>query len=471
MESGSLQAVAVSCPTGAGRQPSHSEVGTFRSAPAVPVPDEPAAVVLAGAGRDQRRALLATLLEVGAPVPAAPTATYVVLRHGPARPPVAFLPGCRAPRPLPSRSAGSRAPRRIEQSLPDPLLRYVQFVDAPDDALGVPGNQVLLDTVDRAGALLYLLAGDRSPAPAEVNFLTEVAARRAAIFLAVPRGAGGARVALLSAVPALAAATWCAVDPETGDTGALRRALVEWAGLQQLDRAEEPTVQRTVRIPAGVHGSDWADRLAGRVRESDRRVRERLAADLADLHHRCARAVDDLGCAALPEVLDREVHALSVQAVAGCAAAVDWILDASVAQVLEATPDESVRRRVAEAVRRGLADDPEAGELDRVLLVTTTGGVATLTGARAVAALAAWSGPADRSAILPHLGVGLSGGCHPHWRKPANADVDRARAWLDRVVHAVELELAAELSRRLDAVRRSLVVVLADAVDHGLLLA
>ena len=85
---------------------------------------------------------------------------------------------------------------------------------------------------------------------------------------------------------------------------------------------------------------------------------------------------------ACPRRLDREMHALSLRAVAECDEAVDRLLAESVTQVFGVDPDEGVRRRVAAGVRRGLADDRNARDLDKVLLITSTAGVATVAGAR-----------------------------------------------------------------------------------------
>ena len=88
------------------------------------------------------------------------------------------------------------------------------------------------------------------------------------------------------------------------------------------------------------------------------------------------------GCRALPGALDRELHALSLRAVAESDLGVERILTETLTRVFGETPDEAVRRRVAIAVRWGFAEDRSGRELDRVLLVTSTGGVAAVTGTR-----------------------------------------------------------------------------------------
>ena len=74
-------------------------------------------------------------------------------------------------------------------------------------------------------------------------------------------------------------------------------------------------------------------------------------------------------------------------------------------------------------------------------------------------------------AIALSWAVALSGGCWQHWRTPGNDDPNTARAWAQRALREVELELTREVSRRFDVIRLSLDAVLSDAVDHGILLA
>jgi hypothetical protein len=138
-------------------------------------------------------------------------------------------------------------------------------------------------------------------------------------------------------------------------------------------------------------------------------------------------------------------------------------------RVLGAEPTEDVRRRVVTAVRRGLAEDPDA-DLARVLLVTSTGGVAVVSGREALLALPGYATETDAS-ILPPVGLATSGGCYVLWHSPVDPDVAKARSWLQRVTRAVELELLREVERRFEAVHRSLGALVGETVDHGILLA
>jgi hypothetical protein len=426
----------------------------------------------------------------------------------------------------------ARPPRRVEMTFANPLLRHFGLVDTPDTGtLGPAGNQVVLDAARRGGALLFVISAEQTLAVADLDLLTEVAASEVPTFFVVtpaatggwstgdqpdpsgldpsgadpaepgaagqsgtagfdPAGSGPApaavdpaavtldahRAALLAAVPSLAGAPWFALDPAATDTAYLRRALVDWASGEGLRRASgNPPVAagatRTVRIGAGAAESDWEDRLDRRIRTCTHRIRQDLALELANIHLRCVQEIlFGAGCPGLPEVLDREVQSLSLRIVAGCDAAVAGILEEVARQVFGETPDEGVRRRLVVAVREGFADHRRARDLARVLLVTRTGGVATLIGANAVTGLASYLGAA-RTAVLPAVGIGLSGGCYQHWRSQGNADAAKARSWLQRALREVELELSREFGRRFEAVQLSLATVVTEAIDHGILLA
>ncbi|MEV7230258.1 hypothetical protein AB0M79_25045 [Polymorphospora sp. NPDC051019] len=453
----------------------------LRTTLAAAVPDEPLAVVVAGPSG--HGAVLGALLGGAVPLSRPSGDAFLVVGHAAEPAVVAHLPGRREPQPYAPDGLRTRPPRRIEVSLPDPLLRHFTLVDAPDtDDLDAAGTRLLLDVAAR-GALLFVLPAARQPDRPEIALLAGAArAGVPVLFVVTPApdpavapdgGAAAQRSAVLAAVPALAGAPWFAVDPAGADPADLRRALVEWAGVTDLRRgADRPPAPATgaVRVVADVPDADWAAWLDRLVRSAAHLARQRLAVELAGIHLRCLRdIVAGAGPAGLPDRFDRELHALSVLATATADAELARIVEETARRLFDRT-DRDVRHRLAVAVRRGLADDPAASGLERVLLVTTTAGVATVTGPAAVAALQAYPAPAG-PAVLPPFGLALSAGCYGHWRNPANADPARARAWLQRAVRAVELELLAETSRRYGAAGRSLTLVTTEALDHGILLA
>lgn len=508
------------------------------------VPDEPLAVVVVGSAGAGRGPVLGALLGVPAVTLRVPRGSYLVIGLGEAGEGEAYVPGYRRPYPYRPEPVGAgpalaRPPRRVELALPAPLLRHFNCVTTPDPGtLGVAGRRVVRDVVERGGALLFVLAAEAAPTPAELELLAEIAAGEAAVFFVVTRsrshvGAGGAvvpaavtpaavaavdradvragdradatagahadgtphRAAVLAAVPALEDAPWFVVDPAAPDVTALSQALTGWATLEELRRASlaPPVVPEQVTggvtVAPGAATSDWEELLDARIRQRGQRVRQSLALELANIHLRCVEAiVFGSGCPGLPDHLDQELHALSIEAVRDCAEGVQDVLAEAARQVFEPTADraggngrepggldrqgggagQDVRRWLAVAVGWGLAEYRHGRDLDRVLLVGSDGTVHPVTGLGAVRALAAYPTECPTT-VLPPLGIALAGGCYQYWRNPMNADVSSARSWLQRVLREVELELSREVLRRFAAVQAALVPVLRTAVAEGVL--
>jgi hypothetical protein len=501
--------------------------------PVEPIPDEPTAVLVAGVADSGRSAVVGALLGAAGPIGDLPAGSYLVIGHGRGGEHAAYVPGFRQAQPhRPTGSASgagaiARPPRRIEMTMPDPLLRHFALLDSPDaDSLGTAGTRILLDVAERGGALVYVTAADRTLNGAELDLLAEVATRKVAVFFALTPGRreraavgggsvpavygdaapvvddgaaaaadaapsaaaaqildanpiaaaiGSHRAAVVARAPDLVDAPWFAVDPGAGDTAYLRRALVEWAGVEGLRRASSnppvwPSSGRTVRAASDAAESGWQELLDRLIRTSGHTVRQRLAIEVANIHLRCVQEiVFGTGCAGMPSALDRELHALSLLATSESDAAMDRVVDAVLGRVLELEPDPGVRRRVVIALRRGLAEDPAATDLDRVLLVTSTGGVAGVVGTGALTALPAYLSRPD-TGVLPPVGAGLSGGCYLLWRSAQNDDPNKARSWLQRSIRGVELDLLREVTRRFEAVRRALTTLVSETVDHGILL-
>ncbi|WDZ87126.1 hypothetical protein [Micromonospora cathayae] len=514
-----------------------------------------------GPANATRREVLAALLDVQPALLAVPDDSYLVARYAPAPTRVAWVPGYRQPHSygadaLAVGPALSRPPRRVELSLPAPLLRHTAVVGAPDtDLLGVAGFRVLLDAAGRGGALLFVIAADQVFTPAELDLLATAARTGIEVFFVVPPGASGGpapqaagvpaaaddvvpgagrvpagtdgspavpdgvvpeaggapvpsdtggvaseasgvtseargvpaetgggndtgvralRAALLAAVPELVGAPWRTTRPD--DVDALRRTLVDWAteaAPRRLGGGPPPVARphRAVPVAVDIDGPGWADQLDRQARTDTQRIRQHVSLELANIHLRAVQEiVFGAGCAGLPGMLDREVHALSLLATAQCDLAVRRIVTDAFTAVFGVRPDETSYRRICAAVRAELPDHRPGRGLARVLLVTSTGGVADLSGTGAVEALDCHPG-APHDGVLPPVAVALSGGCYLHWRGPGNADQGEARSWVQRVLREIERELQAEVSRRVEAVRLALGAVLSDAVDHGILLA
>ncbi|HYN94019.1 MAG TPA: hypothetical protein VES42_09250 [Pilimelia sp.] len=446
--------------------------------------EEPLAVLVAGSASPGRRALPAALLQRPVPLPPVPGDSYLVIRYGPRGAPLAYVPGCREPAP-PVREPAGRPPRRVEMSLPDPLLRHFALVDAPSTGtLGTAGVEVAADVASRGGAVLFAAAGGEPLTRAELDLLAELAARDVPVFFAlVPEPADDPalamdlhREAVAGRVPALAGATWHAVDPAAGDTAYLRRALLDWAAEEGLRRASISPPMLTGgsgagRVSATAAESGWPAVLEQWSRASTRAAQQRLSIDVANIHLRCVQdIVLGAGAAGMPAALDTELHALSLRATAECDTAVATIMDGILRRVLATVPSDGVRRRAAAAVRRALAEDDAVRDLDRVLLVTAAPGVAVIAGPGALGALPAYPTEAGRT-VLPAVGLAVAVSSYARWRGATHADAGAARSWLRQSTAAVELELRQEVTRRLRAVHRALTALIGETVEHGTLLA
>ncbi|MFB9542486.1 hypothetical protein, partial [Micromonospora sagamiensis] len=403
-------------------------------------PDEPLAVIATGPAGAARRDVLAALLDVPPTTVPMPDDSYLVARYAPETTRVAFVPGYRQPHALAidvpaAGPAFPRPPRRVELHLPAPLLRHVALVGAPDtDALGIAGSRVLCELAGRGGALLVVISADQVFTAAELDLLGRVARAGLAVFFVVTPGTTGwhggvapaatapvdgtetpggtpfagvtppvdpvgaavrtQRAALLAVVPELAVAPWFPFRP--GGVGALRRALVAWAageGPRRLATAPPAGPHRTVPVTPDAHARDWADRLDRQARAHAQRIRQHLAIELAHIHLRAVQEiVFGAGCAGLPRVLDREVHALSQLATVECDRAVDRLVRDTGTLVFGTPPQDTTHRRICAAVRAGLAGSRAVRSLERVLLVTSAGDIADVTGAGALAALDAYPG-------------------------------------------------------------------------------
>ncbi|MGW5669953.1 hypothetical protein ACWEVO_18675, partial [Micromonospora sp. NPDC003776] len=196
MKPGPLRSVDVPDPGGPAEPPRCAPLPT-RLGVSDPDPEEPLAVVVAGPAGAGRRELLAGLLGVQPGMLAVPDGSYLLVNHGRVPTRAAYVPGYRQPHsygadPLGAGPALSRPPRRVELSLPEPLLRHFAVLDTPDTgSLGVAGGRVLLDAVGRAGALLFVISADQAFTAVELNLLAELARARVEVLFAVTPGVAG----------------------------------------------------------------------------------------------------------------------------------------------------------------------------------------------------------------------------------------------------------------------------------------
>ena len=177
------------------------------------------------------------------------------------------------------------------------------------------------------------------------------------------------------------------------------------------------------------------------------------------------------GCAGLPGQLDLELHALSVRIGRWLEEDAVGVTTAVGAALFGAAPQPPVLSRLQLAVRRAVEfDDTDDVPQPRALLVTVTAGVASVRGGAAVDNCSATGLPATRPGMFAPIGLAVNASCYRLWQQREPADVLRARAWLARVLLAVEAAVQRECDRRFDELVNAVAVVAADAVDHGVLL-
>jgi hypothetical protein len=459
------------------------------------------AVVVAGATAEAKDAVVGELLGSGKPVLHVPDESYLVIQHGERRTARAFLPGSRKPYPYPASIPGvdrpaespPRPPRRVELSLPVPLLTSFALVDTPAQGpFGPAYDRIVLDAAARGGALLFTLDAQVPPGQAELDFLVAAGECAANLFLAFWVGTAPGddpatrmdmyRDAVECRVPGYAEAPWFPVAPGSGAPD-LRQALLDWSatktaagsGIAQAAGNTAHSSDRTGgtarrRVLTAVDGreSGWEELLGEVVGTAQQAVRQALTVELAGIHQRCGQdIVFGGGCAGMPAALDREMHALSLRGAEQVDTAITEITRRVLAHVLAEAPHDDVLRRVAGALRQRAEED--GPDLPRVLLVTSTSGaVAAVSGGPAASGLAAYQ-TSTWPGVLPPVGIGVSASCYKRWRDE-KADADAARGWLQDAVRGIERELHRVLAERFAVVQQVLTGLIGDAVDHGQLL-
>jgi hypothetical protein len=443
------------------------------------------------------------------------TSAYLSFRHGDTAAAYAYVPGHRGPRQMAVdevrdgdaaavvRGGPGRPPRRAEILLPVDLLRSVGLVDTP----GVGGvdracTEIVLDALDNGAGLMFVAEAATALPPEQLDFLAQVEQRGMPVtFVLTKIDEYPQWPAVLSAnqnlvhdhAPRLATSPWYAVSTLHGrdgappavdelalglaglGVGALRRALTEPVpgepapGGPGRDAQVDPGAPP--KVLAGATDVRWMDVLEREVRSRGAAVAQQVSADLATIHLLCVQETSsERGCGRLPHVFDRELHALSVRATHAVDEAATAIIRQVFAEILDAVPDEAALARIRRATHRAVeAAESGAPEWDRVLLVTSTSGIAVTAGRGAVASLAAVAPrPLDQE-LLPPIGVGLSAGCYTAGHK--GGDHEKCRAWLQQAIRSLSISLDSELAQRFDHLREALAVVATDTIDHGVLLA
>ncbi|HTJ37907.1 MAG TPA: hypothetical protein VL738_32130 [Dactylosporangium sp.] len=450
--------------------------------------------VVAGTHRGGKTALVNALIRRTPEASSDAGDAWVVFRHGERADAWAFVPGHREPRPFPERSSVKgpvRPARRVEIAHPSPLLKRVTLIDTPGSGGPDPATaEIVLDAAGDGLGLLFVVDAAAPLSRADLDLLGAAAERVERIAFVLTRidqhdewpEMLAANCALLaSRGPRLAAAPWFPVslDPDgVFGVAELRHRLETWAD-EQAAAGSRTGGMAAATVSAA--GDTWQEVLEREILARRLAAVERVSIELATIHVRCVQELGSgKGCPELPRVLDRELHALSVRGSRQLRTDTREVIGAVFAALLDTPPGEAVRARIAAAARRAVdsARDDDR-ERDRALLVTTTSGVAALTGAGALDGLSAVgaAGP-DGGQVLSPIGIGLNAGSYAMWQPkhapggpPKLPDKKDCRRWLQHALREVEVELGHELTERYAELRQALAIVAGDAVDHGVLLA
>nr|BFE65352.1 dynamin family protein [Dactylosporangium thailandense] len=451
--------------------------------------------VVAGTARSGKTALVDALIRRTAePIEAGDA--WVVFRHGERPEAWAFVPGHREARPFPDHSTikgPARPARRIEITHPSPLLKRLALIDTPGRGDLDPATcEISLDAAADGLGLVFVVDAAAPLGRAELDLLAAAADRLERIAFVLthidqhdewPEMLAANRALLAARGPRLATAPWFPVSLEPASifgVAELRHQLEAWSD----ERADAGVPKKVTATTVSATGDAWQEHLEREIRARRLAAVERVSIDLATIHVRCVQELGSgKGCPELPRVLDRQLHALSVRSSRQLRTDTREVIDAVFGALLDTPPDELVLTRIATAARRAVDGARDDGrERDRALLVTTTSGVASLTGAGALDGLCATglAGGADPdpAQVLSPLGIGLNAGSFAMWQPrhapggpPKLPDKKDCRRWLQHALREIEVELGHELSERYAELRQALSIIAGDAVDHGVLLA
>lgn len=425
---------------------------------------------------------------------------WTLLRPGRVASASAFYPGHRREEPMDLDGLGGarviRQPRRVEIEHQSPLLELIRLAGAPElTDLDPAGSDIVLDAVERSAGLVFV-AG---PAPLErshLDLLRAMTTRPDRLVFVRPDGYGtpgdsdsdsAARPASpLACDSVLAAAPWYVASDEvptgaghvvSGGLEALRLRLASWGTTRR--RALVSVPRQTARYrPAPVSPPDceaWRETLDRETLARRAAAGEQVVEYLAEALSRCLAAVGPgAGGTGLPRQLDRELHALSVRVTRRLERDAAAVVGAVCRSLIGVEPDVRLLARVDAALQR-VIESSEDSRPPQALLLTTTSGVAIVTGDHALESTSVLGKGAGRATTLAPIVVAVSTSCFRRWRgdedrgRPENSSEQRL-LWLRRALAAVGAQVLRELDRRYDDLRLGLGLLAEDAIDHGFLL-
>lgn len=322
--------------------------------------------------------------------------TWLVARHGRRVRATVHIPGQRQARPLervisPARTLLSRPPRRVVVECPAPLLESVSLARAPSaPEESWVAKEVLLD-VTRSAIGMIVVTSQEDVASGGLESLRGI-------------HLGADRVAFVSDRPGVprvssgwATSTWYT----PADLCQLGRTIEGWGRAAVLKPPEDPT--RAGPYLVSDDDDRWRIVLARELEPRRMAAETSVARQCAGILNRCCCCLGEPnGCDDLPKVLESELHALSVRLTRRILADMEHVSREVCGALLGSVPDPGILARMGVAVRGAMENRDDAVPA-RVLTLTTTAGIAVISGYAALDSLDAL-GLTVREERLPRWG-------------------------------------------------------------------
>jgi hypothetical protein len=318
---------------------------------------------------------------------------------------------------------------------------------------------------------VILVSDGRGPfQSAEIELLRQASELGRGVFFAVtPANEHGTwaevvrrnQTTLARQLPELALRPWHPVSRSGTSVLELRDSVLAWSRDRRRPR---PRRAPAIRVAPDAADTGWGDVLLVEVERAHRVTLGCAERELAQLRTLAAANRLDV------EQLGRRLTDLSRALAIEVGRTVEVALDTVLRKVLLRPPDADVLERVGAALQRDIAERCcGATDCVRALRVTGTAAavVSTARGALASAELTPAGG------VLPPLSIGLTTNCLPMLRAAGPTGVDpvaRESAWVGRAVESLSRELERELSRQFTYLGQATSDLIADGLDHDLLL-
>jgi hypothetical protein len=373
--------------------------------------------------------------------------------------------------------------RRVELALADPLLERVTLVGVRAATADQGHHARLVGDLVRKCESVILVTDGRGPyQPAEIDLLRCASRLGKGVFFAVthadenagwPEVVQANQATLAQQMPELALRPWHTLSRSGSSVLELRDSVLAWSRDQRRPRRR---LAPAIRVAPEAAESGWRDLLRVEVERAHSSVAECAEREMTWLRALAADGRLDV------EEFGVRLRSLSVALAAETRRSVDAAIETVLCRVLVRPPDPEVLDRVGVVLRRDVAERCcGSTTCFRAIRVTGTAAAAIATSREAVASGGLLSDRA--SGVLPPLSIGLTANCVPMLRgragttsgnasgsTSASGAGEREQAWVARAVDSLERELDRELSRQFTYLGQATSDLIADGLDHDLLL-